>query len=170
MPEPRYDCLACAVESNVYGDDLAEPSVFKYDTEAEEWSTPTPLPDNCFGHSAIELDGLIYIVGAGESSCGLLCYDPAAGIWSSLSSQSHTHDGGASFVLGGCLYAAGGDLMEGVKSKIERYDVTTNYWTDVTDLLEGRCNFDAVTIGSDGPAEEQDLFDSLITEAGGRKP
>jgi hypothetical protein len=60
--------------------------------------------------------------------------------------------------------------MEGVKSKVERYDVTTHNGTDVTDLLEGRCNFGAVTIGSDGPAEEQDLFDSLIIKASGRKP
>jgi hypothetical protein len=32
-------------------------------------------------------------------------------------------------------------------------------------MLEGRMMFGAVTIGSADPAEEQDLFDSLIAKA-----
>jgi hypothetical protein len=32
-------------------------------------------------------------------------------------------------------------------------------------MLEGRRLFDAVTIGFSGPAEEKDLFDSLIAKA-----
>jgi hypothetical protein len=49
---------------------------------------------------------------------------------------------------------------------VERYDVTSNTWTFMADLLEGRRFLGAVTIGSAGPAEEQDLFDSLIAKAG----
>jgi hypothetical protein len=38
-------------------------------------------------------------------------------------------------------------------------------WHSVADMLERRERFNAVTIGSAGPAEEQDLFDSLIAKA-----
>jgi hypothetical protein len=40
----------------------------------------------------------------------------------------------------------------------------------VANMLEGRFWCSAVTIGSAGPAEEQDLFDSLITKASSRRP
>jgi hypothetical protein len=46
----------------------------------------------------------------------------------------------------------------------ERYDVITDTWTFVADLLEGRVNFCTVTIGCVDPAEEQDLFDSLVAK------
>jgi hypothetical protein len=50
-------------------------------------------------------------------------------------------------------------------SSAERYDVASNTWTEVADLLEERYGSGAVVIGSTGPVEEQDLFDSLITKA-----
>jgi hypothetical protein len=50
-------------------------------------------------------------------------------------------------------------------SSVERYDVATDTWTAVADTLEERYVFGAVTIGSAGLAEEQDLFDSLIGRA-----
>jgi hypothetical protein len=52
---------------------------------------------------------------------------------------------------------------------VERYDVTSNTWTSVADMLQARLYFCAVTIGSVGPTEEQDLFDSLIAKASGRR-
>ena len=41
---------------------------------------------------------------------------------------------------------------------------------DLRVMLEGRRVFGAVTIESAGPAEEQDLFDSLIAQASRRRP
>jgi transcription termination factor Rho len=70
-------------------------------------------------------------------------------------------------VLGGCLYAAGGQLDA---LSVERYDTTTNTWTAVEDMLDERRSFGAVTIGSPGPAEEQDLFDSLIAKVPSERP
>jgi hypothetical protein len=75
---------------------------------------------------------------------------------------THEFYHGAFFVLSGCLYAAGGHNSE---SKVQRYDVATNAWMEVADMLEGRYGFGAVTVGSTCPVEEQDLFDSLITKA-----
>jgi hypothetical protein len=48
---------------------------------------------------------------------------------------------------------------------VERYDVASNTWTFVENMHESRYTHSAVTIGSAGPAEEQDLFDSLIAKA-----
>jgi hypothetical protein len=49
--------------------------------------------------------------------------------------------------------------------------VATDTWTAMADMLEGRYASGTVTIGSSGPGEEQDLFDSLIAKiASSRRP
>jgi hypothetical protein len=68
-------------------------------------------------------------------------------------------------VLGECLYAVGGP---GQLSNVERYNVTSNTWRTVANMLEVRSYSRAMTIGSAGPAEEQDLFDALIIKTGHR--
>jgi hypothetical protein len=61
-----------------------------------------------------------------------------------------------------CLYAVGGEEQP---SGVERYDVNTNTWSLVADMLEGHCYFGAVAIGSSGLTLEHDLFDLLIAKA-----
>jgi N-acetylneuraminic acid mutarotase len=171
MPEPRCTFAACAVGSDIYvfggaestvRGSIVQASVFKYDTEANVWSTLTPMPHACRWHSASLLGGLVYIVGAGVNHCEILCFDPASGFFSTLTPSSCSRELGTSFVLDGCLYAAGGS---GQWSSVERYDVASNTWTAMTDMLEGRRMFGAVATESSGPVEEQDLFDSLIAKA-----
>jgi hypothetical protein len=53
---------------------------------------------------------------------------------------------------------------------VECYDAGTDTWTRVADMLKGRGYSCAVTIGSAGPAKEQDLFDSLIAKVIHREP
>jgi hypothetical protein len=109
------------------------------------------------------LDGyIIYIVGAGDDGKGFLRFDTASGAWSTLSATLNTKFGSPTFVLCGSLFAAGG---EGFTYRVERYDVDTDKWTAVVDMLESRKSFCSVTIGSADPAWEQDPFDSLITKA-----
>jgi hypothetical protein len=64
--------------------------------------------------------------------------------------------GSATFVVGGCLYVAGGI---GNSSSGERYDVASDTWTAMADMLNGREFLCAVTIGAVELAEDQDLFD-----------
>jgi N-acetylneuraminic acid mutarotase len=78
-----------------------------------------------------------------------------------LGASSSDKHGSASFVVGGYLYVAGGD---GDSSSVERYDVTTDTWNAVANMLEGRDSLGAVTIGSADSAEDQDFFDSLIAK------
>jgi hypothetical protein len=167
MPSARYGFAACVVGRDIYvfGDSSTGDAVpvFKFDTEAEEWDTLPPMPVACHYPSASVLDGLVYITGAGRTGCEVLRFNPTSGMWANLASTSSNRKRGASFVLSGLLYSAGGSTDS--SSSIERYDVASNTWVVVPNMLEGRRYFSAVTIGSTGPAEEQDLFDSLIVKA-----
>jgi N-acetylneuraminic acid mutarotase len=170
MPAVRYGHAACAIGSDIYvfggqdgGQDPEHFSVFKFDTEANEWSTLAPMPHACAWHSASVLGGLVFIVGAGLNYRQVMRFDPALAIWSTLAPTVIDREDGATFVVGGCLYAVGG--AGGQRSSVERYDVASDTWTAVADMLEGRRYCGAVTIGSAGPADEQDLFDSLIAKA-----
>jgi hypothetical protein len=173
MPELRFDFASGVVGSDIYvfggisATSRDQGSVFKYGTETDIWSTLAPMPTVASGHSAIELDGLIYVVGVGESKSGLILYDPALEVWTTLAPLIYRCPFGTSFVLGGCLYAAGGKSNE---CAMHRYDVTANTWTEVADMLQGRYRLCAVKIGGSGPAEEQGLFDSLIVKAARRRP
>jgi hypothetical protein len=117
------------------------------------------------------LGGLVYMVGVGDGpDCReVLQFDPASAAWSTLAPTSRRRRGGASFVLGGCLYATGGP--DATKC-VERYDVASNTWTAdaLANMLEGRLYSKAVIIGAACPAEEQDLFDSLIVKASIQRP
>jgi hypothetical protein len=169
MPSARYDAAACVIGSTIFvvggaDEDNAQDSLFKYDTEADEWSTLAPMPHACCGHSTSVFGNLVYIVGIMSHGSDFFSVDPVSGAWSTLAPTLHNRFCGTSFVLAGCLYAAGGFQPSSVSS-VERYDVVSGTWTAVADLIECRSNFCAVTIGSSSPAEEQDLFDSLIAKA-----
>jgi hypothetical protein len=140
---------------------LKKDCVYKYDTVADIWSTLAPMPRDGSCHSASICNGLVYIVGAGRTGQDVLCFDPTSAEWTTLRPTTSGRANCATFVLGGCLYVAGGN-------DVERYDVTTDAWAAVADMLSERFSFGAVTIGSAGPAEAQDLFDSLIDQASRR--
>jgi N-acetylneuraminic acid mutarotase len=157
-------------EANVYvfggcdEEDNDHASVFKFDTEANEWSILAQMPYASGWHCTSVLDGWVYIIGA-ETGNEILRFDPVSGAWVTLAPTLSNIFGAASFVVGGNLYAVGG--MDH-SSNTERYDVASNTWVEVADMLEERKLYGAVTIGLTGPAEEQDLFDSLIAKASSR--
>jgi hypothetical protein len=172
MPEGRRMQVACAIGSDIYvfggRCDLGrQTSVFKLDTYTNTWSTLEPMLFHCSYCSISVLDGnQIYIVGAGNDGMGVLRFDTSSGMWCTLGPTSNSKLGSATFVLGGCLYVADGTGGgRNLSSSVERYDVFTDTWTAVTDMLESRLSFCAVTIGPADPSEDQDLFDSLIAKA-----
>jgi hypothetical protein len=122
---------------------------------------PRPLSFRSW-HSASVLSGLVYIVGGGDTHCEVLRFDPASDAWSNLTPTPVSREDCGSFVVGECLYVAGGDNES---ASVERYDVASNTWTASADMFECRRLFGAVTIGSAGPAKQQNLFDSLIVQA-----
>jgi hypothetical protein len=76
---------ACAVGSDIYifgARKISFSNTFlTYFTEENTWSTFTPMPLECAaaGHSVSVLGGLVYIVGAGDSS-EVLRFDPVSGV------------------------------------------------------------------------------------------
>jgi hypothetical protein len=159
-----YDSFAvCVIGCDIYvfgGENAAgemQSDVFKYDTVADSWDFLTPMPSRSSQHCASVLDGLVYILGVDEGH-GVLRFDPLSNSFISLAPTSVKRKEGVSFVLGGCMYGAGG---EGQSLSVERYNVSTDTWTAMVDMLEGRDCFATVTIGY----EEQDLFDTLIAKA-----
>jgi N-acetylneuraminic acid mutarotase len=167
MPEPRICVTACSLGSIIYvfgGRDLDEDqaSVCKYNAVANEWSTLAPMPIASSNLSACVVGGIIYIIGA--SNCDVLRFDPVSEVWSTVARTLHSRKSGSCFALGGFMYAVSGM----VEASAERYDISTDTWTAVTDMLEGRISFCAIATGSVGPAEELNLFDSLIAQASTR--
>jgi hypothetical protein len=163
-PRDIHKSAAIVMGTDIYvfggeEENAVDDSVMKYDTVADEWSNLAPMPSASSEHSAIVCNGLVYIVGAGEDCHDFLRFDPVSAVWNMLAPTLCCRSYCATFVVDGGLYAAKG--FEGSRS-VERYDAATDTWTAVADMLEGRYAFGAVTIGSAGPAEEQDLFDSLI--------
>jgi hypothetical protein len=76
---------------------------------------------------------------------GKLNFRISSGAWSTLTSTLNGRQYNPSFGLSGCLYAAGG---HGSESSVTRYDAAADTWTAVSNMLEGRAHFGAVTIGS----------------------
>jgi hypothetical protein len=133
----------------------------KYDTLADDWTTPALMPHGSSCHSTSICNGLVYIIGAGADDHEVLRFDPASAEWTMLAPTLKRGSNRATFVLGGSLYVGGGGTLR-ERSSVERYDVANDTWTAVADMLEGRLAYSAVAIGCVGLAEEQDLFDSLI--------
>jgi N-acetylneuraminic acid mutarotase len=176
MPEARYAFATCAVGKDIFvfaGEDGYTSTVCKYDTEADTWSTLEQMPTDALQHSACVLDDLIYIVGVSGSDCGILRFNPASGVWSELEPMRFSRLGGAAFVLDGCMYAVGGTgriFPFAELCSVDRYDVDNDSWTRVANIAWNRSHFAVATIVSAGPAEEQDLFDSLIAKASNGHP
>jgi N-acetylneuraminic acid mutarotase len=172
LPAAIYNFTACAIDNDIYvfGGLLGhvdQASVFRYDTITNMWSTLAPMSEPSAYHSAIALDGLISLVGVGTMCRKLYQFDPASNVWTTLASPGHSEEP-ANFLLGGRLYVAGG-LRHGARTL--RYEVMTDTWTPVSDMLEGRQCSGAVTIGvSDPVEEEQNLFNALIDKATSEGP
>jgi N-acetylneuraminic acid mutarotase len=129
MPEPRKLHAACAIGSDIYafGGVLGlerQRSVFRFDTETNTWSTLEPMPRPCYTYSVSIIGGYqVYIVGAGDDGKGVLRFDTSSGVWSMLRDTSNNKHGSAFFVVGGCLYVAGG---ESDSSSVKPYEVATD--------------------------------------------
>jgi hypothetical protein len=167
---PAALCLwtAAAVGTSIYAfgqfilNNGLQDAIFSYDTLTNQWGIPvfTPYVQDR-NLSASVIDGLIYVVLSGDT----WQFDPSPEALYFLAPTTWPRSHCATFVLGGNLYAAGGDVHA---SGVERYDVSTDTWSMLADMLEPRRSLSAVTIYIAGPTTEQDLFDSLIVKASRR--
>ena len=98
------------------------------------WSAVASLPVANVGPMAAELNGLLYVAGGSNWSCGtynsLNSYDPSTNTWTPHASMPTARSTGAAGVINGKIYVVGGDATCGVRSNAnEAYDPTTNTWT-----------------------------------------
>jgi hypothetical protein len=117
------------------GDDKddSQNSAFKYDTNADEWSTLAPMPVASSGQSASVHEDLVYIVGVTSNINEFISSNPVSEIWSTLAPTLDNHYCGVTFVLTGCLYAVRG-FQPSINSSVERYDVASDTWTAVVNF------------------------------------
>jgi len=94
------------------------------------WVDRAPLDDRRHEHAAATLDGKIWVAGGFNRSFvpvdRLDMYDPATNTWTTKAAMHVARGGLALAVLGGSLYAVGGDDIAGT---LEVYDPATDTWT-----------------------------------------
>jgi hypothetical protein len=91
------------------------------------------MPLRCSYHSASVLDGRVYIVASQNHD--VLRFDLTSGVWTIIAPALNIRHRGASFVVCGNLYVAGGfdNVVVGANSS-----VASNTWTFVADMLRPR--------------------------------
>ena len=96
-----------------------------YDPETDAWTTglaPMPSPQHWLGSSGSPvLDGIIYILGPGDTAYG---YDPEADSWNTFSSMPDSAVGIAA--INGVIWGIGAEYtFQGIPVLIEEYTIPT---------------------------------------------
>lgn len=131
---------------NGAGDDYND--LHRYDIVNNTWeqvvgSVPGVSARRCSSMGI--LNNKVYIIGGWEDSPGYLtdsyCYDISAGTTSSIASLPVATAWGQFFCqLDNYIYIAGGQNSGGLLSNLQRYDMSTNSWTQLTAMPETRCS------------------------------
>ena len=155
MPTARQGFSASVVNGKIYaiGGGLLEPTftcgktlstVEEYDPATDTWTKKSEMPNERGWHSAIVLDGKIYIIGGCNTPAGpslgteilvVDVYDPATDSWSQKGNIPGRIGAGFTSVVGGKIYAFGG---YGGLDKVREYDPLTDTWDRKTDMPTGR--------------------------------
>jgi N-acetylneuraminic acid mutarotase len=122
---------------------------YRYDPASPGWQPLPDLPSPRAYHTAIALNGKIYLIGGWNSAHALLSsvdvYDPQTNTWSSAAPVTDGYLGPGVTVMDGKLYVLGGaeqrDNGLGGKyfspeNNFYRYDPAGNTWTTLTNLFD----------------------------------
>ena len=103
---------------------------------ADTWTTKAPMPTPRLSPAAASVNGIVYVIGGGNYSCGTYstveAYDPATDTWTSKAPMPTPRYGLAAVAVNGIIYAMGGggfcsDAYN--RATVEAYDPATNTWT-----------------------------------------
>jgi len=162
MPEIRYAHTVVEINGKIYivGGMSTESfniptTALIYDTNDSSW-TQMPLLNNeaKWMHTSCVVDGKLYVIGGTaisgstyasiHSIANVDMYDPNTGQWVSKRSMPEHRTNlacasidGKIYVVGGMQVNSGVDNYAGFK-KMEVYDISTNTWTQLTDMPTGR--------------------------------
>ncbi|MDG1357315.1 MAG: malectin domain-containing carbohydrate-binding protein [Akkermansiaceae bacterium] len=135
-------------------------SVQIYDPTTKIWSSGAPLPEEMHHFQTVELDGLIYIVGAWTGSYpyennlnNIYIYNPISDTWSTCSSLPSGRNRGSTGAIAynGKIYVVagnnGGHNTDASAVKwFDEYDPATGTWTQLPDAPRGRDHFQAAIV------------------------
>ncbi len=126
-----------------------------YDSRTDSWSYTTALPRSMHHTMAAATNGRVYVIGGEMSRSGIADqgiflntvyeYDPATATWTERTAMPTARSGGATGVIDGKIYVAGGRPPGGHDFAV--YDPAADTWTELPDLPTQRNHLAAGVIG-----------------------
>jgi N-acetylneuraminic acid mutarotase len=86
------------------------------------------------------VNGKLYLFGGltAGSDGKVQIFDPAAGVWSLGADMPFAAGSSSSALINGQVYVAGGIVGEHTTDRLARYDATSNAWTELAPMPQGR--------------------------------
>ncbi|MBM2810069.1 MAG: hypothetical protein HW416_828 [Chloroflexi bacterium] len=126
-----------------------------YDSAAGRWSYTTPAPQPLHHTMTTSVNGKLYLIGGEISADGFANqgfyintvyeYDPATAVWTQKAPMPTARSAGATDVIDGKIYVAGGRPPQG--SDFAVYDPAADTWRVLPDLPTQRNHLAAAAIG-----------------------
>ncbi|MGD1941029.1 MAG: Kelch repeat-containing protein [Leptolyngbyaceae cyanobacterium] len=177
LPEARHHIAVAIVGDNLYGiggfvggfpNWEAQSSVFVYDFNTEAWTESTPLPEPRGEHTAVVIDGKIYVVGGRFKgapdaanfndhfdTASVLVFDPITEVWSPAPDIPTARNSHAAAVIDGKMYIVGGrqfteqpngDYASINVASLEVYDPAAESWETLAPLPQAAGGITAATV------------------------
>ena len=150
-----------------------------YDASTDRWRSVRPLPEPVAGARAVEVGGMIYVIGGGDTFFGwdtfahLFRYDPTGNTWTQLADMPTARSGHGAAAVGTEIYVVGG-VTAGLTPhvEVEVFDTALDAWRVEPDAPNPHARFDAVSIGGVvyAPGGDTDRLDALDTTTGSWSP
>ena len=121
-----------------------------YDTQADTWTTGTPLPSPRCNYASAVLGGKIYVLGGSDGHVikTAWAFDPCTGVWAEVAPMAKPRRGFAAAVADGKLYVIGGIGSDSdILRSVEAFDLQTGAWAQVAPLTTPRCFTGAAVLG-----------------------
>jgi len=147
LPTPRWSPAGASVNGKVYviggfdAANLALDVVEEYDPATGSWTTRASMPTARGALAAAAVAGKIYAIGgdadypAGNPPYATVeIYEPAGDTWTPGPAMPAPRRGLSAAVVGGTIYAVGGDYEWVVLSAVDAFDTATNTWATACHL------------------------------------
>ena len=159
MPTARYGLQALAVYGLIYAiggygfgpnsqdnNYAAVSTVEVYDPANDTWGSDYPMPTPRRTFSASVFDNKIYVFGGIGHALNLAeveVFDPVTNSWSYKAAMPTARAGSCATTFGNAIYVLGGESISGNGPSedlniVERYDPSTNSWTQATPMTSRR--------------------------------
>ena len=163
MPAPRHHGMAAVVGDRLFmigGYSISgfDPTSTMWELVDGEWVDRAPIPVPVGAGAAVELDGLIYVVG-GTPQGAFFSYDPEADTWEHLVDPSLQREHLAAVALDGEIWALAGRWEGEIFDSTEIFDASSGEWRSGPSFNDPRSGFGATVIDGSIYAVGGEVFD-----------